>query len=328
MRVFRIKNYPWYQELPSVICLTSVLLSAAVNWEKFPHPLAIHFNSSGSPNGYGSKSFTLILLVSILLVEWFMDTAIRYQWLLGERNKKRFNWIQILTNPGIVATAASWHLIANFNLATDHPTLGWAGFFTWILLGLVSLVVMELRRPLTLADQQPIRDLGPDFTKSLPEKFCIVDHVAPRWWVWLMAGPGVAMIVGGVAMLFVPSMVVRASGVLTIFGGLLSMLFAGGFRFVVHHRGVDVNFGTLSIPILSLRLDSILGVELQDYNALSDYGGWGLRWGRDNTTAYIISGERGVLIRTGKRNYLLGTEMAPAFLSALSQLLERRGPLK
>ena len=131
------------------------------------------------------------------------------------------------------------------------------------------------------------------------------------------------MMVGGFAMMLVPGWLMRGSGLATILGGVLTFLLAGGFRFVLHQNGLEIQFGTLSIPVKRISKDDIESFELQEYNALADYGGWGIRWGRGNTTAYIISGNTGLLVKTAKRNYLIGTSQSRAFYSALDQLLQR-----
>ena len=90
-------------------------------------------------------------------------------------------------------------------------------------------------------------------------------------------------------MLFVPNWIMLSSGIATIFGGLLTLLFAGGFRFVLHQKGLEVQFGTLSIPLKRIPTEEITGYELKGFNALADYGGLGRQMGPGTTPRLISS---------------------------------------
>lgn len=323
MKFGRVKNYPWYQELVSVACLVSLLFSVWTDYARLPDTIAVHFDWNGLANGYGSKGSALLLILGLLFLEWGVDVAVRYQFLLSESKRKRFNWIQLLTVPGVVVVAVCWYRIVDFNLNGGPFQFGLKSLGSWIFLSLVYLFLTEKIRPRGESDGSPIDSLGDELTTKLPERFCLVDHVAPRWWVNLMAWPGILIVVSGLAMMLVPGWLMRGSGLATVFGGLLMLLFAGGFRFVLHQKGLEVQFGTLSIPIKRIPREEIESFELQEYNALADYGGWGLRWGRNNTTAYIISGDTGLLVKTAKRNYLIGSSRSRAFYGALDQLMGR-----
>ena len=76
MKFGRVKNYPWYQEAVSVLCLLSVLYSVWAHYSQLPDRIATHFDWNGVPNGWGSKGFTLALLLGLVLMEWGIDTAV------------------------------------------------------------------------------------------------------------------------------------------------------------------------------------------------------------------------------------------------------------
>jgi hypothetical protein len=62
-----------------------------------------------------------------------------------------------------------------------------------------------------------------------------------------------------------------------------------------------------------------------------DYGGWGIRWGRDGTTAYNVMGDRGVAVRItvdrdGRaRGYLFSSRQPEAVCRALDEELAAAG---
>ncbi len=323
MKIGRIHNYPLYQELVSLACLGSVLLNALGNWSRLPQTLAVHFDWSGQPNGYSSKAATLALVVGIVFMCWAIDSGIRYGVLLAERERKRFNWIQFLTVPGVLISAATWFWIVDFNLNGGPFKLDWVGISGWLLIALSFLLLTEKLRSKADFEARPLL-LDPDLEGELPEKFCLVAREAPTAWVALMLISSVSMLAGGLWMLRIPGWIMTLSGWATVLGGLVCLLFSGGYRFVVHHRGVEVASGFLSIPIKSIPIEDITSAELKEFSPLADFGGWGLRFGADNTTAYVVSGDVGVLVRTAGRNHLLATSKARAFITAIEQLKRRQ----
>lgn len=323
MKIGRLENYPLQQEMVSAVCLVAVLYSAWTNFSNLPHTIAVHFDWNGDPNGYSSKGFALALILGLLAFQWVVDSAVRYQFVRAESKQKRFNWIQFLTVPGVMAVAGSWLAIVDFNLNGGPFQIGWKGVFGWLGLAFIYLFLTEKLRPQGESDFQPFSNIGEDLVVELPERFCLIDHVVPRWWFHLMLWPGLLTTLGGVAMLLVADPLVLVSGVATILGGLLMLLFADGFKFVLHQNGLEVQLGTLSFPIKRISKEEIQGYEIKEFNALADFGGWGLKWGRDNTTGYILSGNVGLLIKTERRNYLVGTEQSRAFYCAVDQLMRR-----
>lgn len=51
----------------------------------------------------------------------------------------------------------------------------------------------------------------------------------------------------------------------------------------------------------------IESIELIEYKALADYGGWGIKWNGDNWS-YTTGGTHGILIKTKDKKFLLGTQ--------------------
>lgn len=51
----------------------------------------------------------------------------------------------------------------------------------------------------------------------------------------------------------------------------------------------------------------IESIELIEYKALVDYGGWGIKWNGENWS-YTTGGNQGILIKTKDKKFLLGTQ--------------------
>ncbi len=90
-------------------------------------------------------------------------------------------------------------------------------------------------------------------------------------------------------------------------------------RTVTTERELVVTLGAL-FPLYRRRipLAEITGAEAVTYSPLADYGGWGIRWGR-NGAAVNARGSRGVLLtlRGGKR-LLIGSQRPDALAAALT----------
>ena len=67
----------------------------------------------------------------------------------------------------------------------------------------------------------------------------------------------------------------------------------------------------------------IAGVSLINYRPLREYGGWGIRLGRQGI-AYTVSGNRGVVIRLKSgRSFLLGSQRADELETVLLAMTDR-----
>ncbi len=88
---------------------------------------------------------------------------------------------------------------------------------------------------------------------------------------------------------------------------ILPIFLISPFEFVVHRGGVDIYIGLLRMIRKRISAEKIQGCEVRTFKPLQEFGGWGIRRGRDRTWAFFFEGNRGVLIRTIKGNYLLGS---------------------
>ena len=324
MKFGRIRNYPLWQELPAVLAFLTILFLSLRFWSQLPEPMACHFDGNGDPNGYMSRVMTLAIIVGSYIMCWLIDSVARYQCLLSESEKKRFNWLQFVMWPFLVLSPLCWALLIDFNINGGPfkiPGASWLGFS---LLGWAYLYFTERSRK--AGDRStPMTVVKSELEGELPEKFCIVVKEAPVWWVAVCLISGLLTLASAYACLGTESINIFLVATLAL-SGLILISFSGGYRFIVHHRGVDIFLG-LGIPLKSLSIGQITGAEVKPFSALQDFGGWGIRFGRDKTTAYIVGGEVGVLVKTEGRNYLLATDQAATLSQALNQVLGRESAL-
>ncbi|MCC6795506.1 MAG: hypothetical protein IT366_10335 [Candidatus Hydrogenedentes bacterium] len=94
-------------------------------------------------------------------------------------------------------------------------------------------------------------------------------------------------------------------------------------RTVVDGEAIRVQLGR-PIPIFWKRIgiDSIRAARVVTYRPIADAGGWGLRFGRFDgvfTIYWNARGNRGVLIETEKRRYIIGSQDPEALHAAIER---------
>jgi len=93
----------------------------------------------------------------------------------------------------------------------------------------------------------------------------------------------------------------------------------------VRNDGLYVRFFPLQFHSHKISYIEIKTYEIRTYSALKEYGGYGIRYGK-NGKAYNISGNRGVQFEflDGKR-LLIGTQKPEEFIQALDTASGKRG---
>jgi hypothetical protein len=111
-----------------------------------------------------------------------------------------------------------------------------------------------------------------------------------------------------------------------IFGLFFPALFYS-FKLVteVRYHGLYVRFFPLQFHSHKISFEEIKTYEIRTYSALKEYGGYGIRYGK-NGKAYNISGNRGVQFEflDGKR-LLIGTQKPEELIQALDTASGKRG---
>lgn len=96
-----------------------------------------------------------------------------------------------------------------------------------------------------------------------------------------------------------------------VFGvGLPAWLFSLRLETVVEDRTLRYRFFPLHPGWKEIPLEHVAGAVAVTYRPFREYGGWGIRFGRQGI-AYTVSGDRGVLVRLRNgRSFLLGSRRA------------------
>lgn len=137
-----------------------------------------------------------------------------------------------------------------------------------------------------------------------------------QWWLWLiLLLPTAVFISGIIQQLFmgVPFGDNPAPDIGLIASGLVPLAVLILFRFlklttIIDASGIRVQFYPFVNKFFSW--EEVDQIYVRKYNALLEYGGWGVRFGR-NGTAYNVAGNQGLqlVLKNGKR-LLIGTQDA------------------
>jgi len=109
-----------------------------------------------------------------------------------------------------------------------------------------------------------------------------------------------------------------AAWLLTLVFGIGFPIFAAIVRLVT-----EVRPGTLSIRLVPFRpkaisVGEIRAAEAREYSPMGEFGGWGIRLGRDGSRAYNAYGNRGVqLVLSGGKRVLVGSQREDELIAAL-----------
>ncbi|MBI3922661.1 MAG: hypothetical protein HY318_14665 [Armatimonadetes bacterium] len=104
---------------------------------------------------------------------------------------------------------------------------------------------------------------------------------------------------------------------------LLSGVFLLLFRMVtlIYSDQVVVEFGWLRLIRFKMPVSGVKSCRPVTYSPIGDFGGWGIRFGREGKLAYIARGNRAAEVVTEKRALLIGTERPEELSQVINSLL-------
>ncbi|MFC6732071.1 MULTISPECIES: hypothetical protein [unclassified Haladaptatus] len=92
-----------------------------------------------------------------------------------------------------------------------------------------------------------------------------------------------------------------------------------GLQTEVRADGVHLRFFPLHLTERHVPASDLTGFDAREYRPLSEYGGWGIRRGR-NGWAYNVQGTDGVELRYDGKTLLVGTQRPKEFVAALNRM--------
>lgn len=153
-----------------------------------------------------------------------------------------------------------------------------------------------------------------------------------QWWLWLiiLAVPGVCLY--GVIQQIVfdepfGNDPLSDGGLLVVTGvfgcGLPLFFYAVNLTLEVREDGLFVRYFPFHLRFHRIAFDTIARVEALTYSPLKEFGGWGIRWGKEGKV-YSVSGDRGVRLEfKSGRKLLIGSRRAEEMAEAIGRALEQ-----
>jgi hypothetical protein len=154
-----------------------------------------------------------------------------------------------------------------------------------------------------------------------------------QWWVWLLV-----ILIAGVSWYgFIQQIVLKKpfgsnpapDPVMIMIWAIFGLFFPALFYSIklvteVRYDGLYVRFFPLQFHSNKISYEEIKDYEIRTYSALKEYGGYGIRLGKEGK-AYNVYGNRGIQIEflDGKR-LLIGSQQPEQFLQALQSVARKK----
>jgi hypothetical protein len=300
--------HPLWVHLPAIAALIVLVVYIIISGP-LPATVPIHFNSAGQPNGYGSPWLLNGLIIGISV--FFIGLSVLFDELWARQEKKKtFNWLSLFDE-----ITVGWMVGITLGQLEYIYTDAMVFVFPWKYVGLVGgmavvvAVLLEMVRPYRRYQDNIVEEDNTAFKKEVTRRlqgsapFVYWDYQNPFYVSLLTVGLPLVMFVIAVFTWFTQWPVA-----IMLFGlGILFVIPHSGFRIMVTRQDIKVRFGIFRLVVLRLRMADIAMVEKQEFSPLRDFGGYGIRMNRD-TTAYFLSGNRGVRLTTVRGSkYLIGS---------------------
>ena len=318
--------HPLWTHLPSLAAL--VLLIIRLITTNIPSgKVAIHFDSKGLPNGYGSawSSFWLAIGLSILFIG--LSIVLCESW-AREEKKKTFNWLSFFDNitvPFLLSVSLGYLEYLKTNAMTfvfPVPNM------LLITGGAAAMsILLELLRPyktnprLIAAVDTTTMEKEVEQRLIKGEKFIYWQSQNPVYFsIIFTVVPVIFLLIAVYMWTQMPWLSIEFFVI-----GLAMMIFYGGMRAVANREYVTVRFGIFGMRVLRIPIADITEVNVHEFSALRDFGGMGIR-SNGHMTGYFLRGSRGVKITTlNEKQYLIGSDQPEELNAVMKAFVKTNG---
>jgi hypothetical protein len=301
-------HHPLWTHLPAVIGLI-VIIVITFTGGPLPSHTAIHFDSHGIPNGWGSPWAVFGLAAGLSLLFIFISGIIDDVYARSER-KKSFNWFSLLDELVIGFLAGTYLEYVQYLNGTEAAyNFSWLFFAAFVGIAVILGVLVEFLRPARPYITVPFGDTASreqELAKQVQSNasFIYWESQNPAWISIVTILLPIVLAGTGATVWFKETW----SGIVCITVAVLLVLPYGGLRTAVTRNNLSVRFGIIGLRVLNLNTGDIASASLADFNPMKDFGGYGIRM-NSKMTGYYLRGSRGVLLTTAKgKKYLIGSD--------------------
>jgi Protein of unknown function (DUF1648) len=256
---------------------------------QLPASIVVHWDLAGKPNGYGSP-YSLPITVAVVCVPLaaiFGGAVI----LISHRGP-------LTPLAKILAVTSTWLVIVVSVLLIGELLYPGIGSNPGLILTLAFVGATVVGAALWLVLPPGVRGVGGD-TRPLPAPVALAageraswirTTTASRGFIWTVVGTCVLL---GVAMALVILSSAGRYWPLTFVPVVVLLILLSNFAWTVRvdARGVFVR-SVIGIPVIRIPLGQVTSADVIDVQALSQYGGWGIRW--------ALNGRLGIIVRSGE----------------------------
>ena len=318
--------HPLWTHLPSLAALVLLIIRLIIT--NIPSgKVAIHFDSNGLPNGYGSAWFCFWLAIGLSILFIGLSTVLCEVW-DREEKKKTFNWLSLFDNitvPFLVSVSLGY---LDY-LKTSAVTFVFPAQNMLLITGGAALlgVLLELLRPFKnnprLVAVTDTTGVEKEMEQRLKrdETFVYWQSQNPLY-VSIISTliPVIFLTIAILVWVTIPWMTIEF-----IVIGLAMMAFYGGMRTLANREYLTVRFGIFGIRVLRIPITNIKEVNVHEFSALRDFGGIGIR-SNGHMTGYFLRGSRGVKITTlNDKQYLIGSDHPDELNSVMRAFVKTNG---
>jgi hypothetical protein len=316
-------HYPLWVHLPAIGLAVFVCFRIAQAWP-IPDYVALHFGLSEPPNRWGHPwevlAFNLGIMVGFIALTMFVSEI----WARLETGKN-FNWVALFDEAIVGALAViTVHWLDMVRQQQPTWNTPWTTMAVVTTGAVLAAACLERMRPFRAFPHK----VHAEDTGTLEALVASRMHDGRPWAYWesqnsvIISVLSLTLLLGmtTAALLTVWNTSSWFPGVLILVPAIAGLLAYGGLRVQVAHGHLVVRVGVLGFRLLRIPLNGIASVQVQTFNPLREFRGWGpARFGypgwsvssgeRRGVWAFYFRGTEGVkLVRKNGRIFLIGSD--------------------
>lgn len=278
------------------------------NWP-LPERAPVHFSTLGVADGWGNPTYMVATLLVMALGFIGLAAFLAELWARQEVTK-RYSWLHLMDEAvlGLFVGMLWTYIPAAAAGQMEFFPFPWRSVLLFSVPAIAAAALLEALRPYRAV---PVGSGGghPETVGEMPTgaDWLHVERQNPSW----MNGLWIAASLGMLGMAFLLATDLGGFAALVGIAGAAPLTLLGGIQVTVTPKSVVVRWGAAGYRLFRADPAELEVVEARDFSPLADFGGWGIRYGRNRTWGFFLRGARGLFLQTRKgRRVLVGSDNA------------------
>lgn len=278
------------------------------NWP-LPERAPVHFTTQGVADGWGNPTYMVATLLVMGLGFIGLSAFLAELWARQE-SRKRYSWLHLMDEAvlGLFVGMLWAYVPAAAGGQMESFPFPWMSVLLFALPAVGVAAVLEALRPYRPLPEGMVVETG-EGVGTLPSgnDWCHMERQNPSW----MNGLWIAASLGMLGMAFLLATDLGGWAAFVGLAGAAPLTLLGGIQTSVTPGEVVIRWGAAGYRLFRANTKDLEVVEARDFSPLADFGGWGIRYGRNRTWGFFLKGARGVYMQTRKgRRVLVGSDNA------------------